>query len=330
MTNSSWPLFKLGLNPYGMTYYLGLQGRGTARQNPNRTGLEGFLKIAEELGAKSLEIFDPWLQEFSGNEFQSLKDRLDQRGITPVVSGGYILEETGHVFRSAQLLEAKTIRFALTNVLSGGRAFRTDWNELRQAVRKKILEIGKTAADAGLMIAIENHQDFTSAELVEFCEMTSGVGITYDTGNSFPVAESPNQFTKTVAPHVIHLQLKDYRVQFTNEGFRLVRCTIGEGAVPFDELFKEIGKHQNQLTAVLEPGALEARHVKLFKEDWWRGYPAKSATELAECLLATQKNSLSDKEDYRTPWEKGEDSKLVDYELQMYRQSFANMKKLGM
>ena len=23
MTNSSWPLFRLGLNPYGMTYYLG-------------------------------------------------------------------------------------------------------------------------------------------------------------------------------------------------------------------------------------------------------------------------------------------------------------------
>ena len=328
--NSSWPLFKLGLNPYGMTYYLGLQGRGTTRQNPNGTGLEGFLKIAEELGAKSLEIFDPWLHEFSGNNFQSLKARLDRQGIIPVISGGFILEETGHVFKSARLLKAKTIRFALTDVLCGGRAFRTEWNELRQTVRRKILEFGKTADDAGLIIAIENHQDFTSAELVEFCEMTPGVGITYDTGNSFPVAESPDQFTKTVAPYVRHLQLKDYRVQFTNEGFRLVRCTIGVGTVPFDELFEEIGKHQNQLTAVLEPGALEARHVKLFREDWWRGYPAKSAAELAECLLATQKNPLADIEDYRTPWEKNEDSKLVDYELQMYRKSFANMKKLGM
>ena len=53
MTNSAWPLFKLGLNPYGMTYYLGLQGRGTSRQNPKGTGLEGFLAIAEELGAHS-------------------------------------------------------------------------------------------------------------------------------------------------------------------------------------------------------------------------------------------------------------------------------------
>ena len=135
MINSSWPLFKLGLNSYGMTYYLGLQGRGTTRQNPNGTGLEGFLKIAEELGAKSLEIFDPWLHEFSGDNFQSLKARLDRQGILPVISGGFILEETGHVFKSARLLKAKTIRFALTDVLCGGRAFRTEWNKLRQAVR---------------------------------------------------------------------------------------------------------------------------------------------------------------------------------------------------
>ena len=195
MTNSSWPLFQLGLNPYGMTYYLGLQGRGTARQNPQGTGLEGFLSIAEELGAHSLELFDPWLQELSDGQLSELKERLNRLSITPVISGGYILDESGHVFRSARMLDAKIIRFALTNVLCGGRAFCKDWDELRQNVRKKILEFGKTVVDAGLMIAIENHQDFTSDELVEFCVMTDGVGITYDTGNSFPVAESPSKFT---------------------------------------------------------------------------------------------------------------------------------------
>ncbi len=29
-----------------------------------------------------------------------------------------------------------------------------------------------------------------------------------------------------------HVHLKDYRVQFTDEGYRLVRCAIGDGAVP--------------------------------------------------------------------------------------------------
>ena len=97
--------------------------------------------------------------------------------------------------------------------------------------------------------------------------MTPEVVITYDTGNSLTVAELPNQFTKTVVPYVRHLQLKDYQLQFPHECLRLVPCTIGVGTGPFDELFEEIGKNQNQLTAVLESGALKARHVKLFRED---------------------------------------------------------------
>ena len=56
-------MLEIGLNPYGLTYVLGLQGRGTPRANPNGRGLEGFIAIAEELGAKTLEIFEPWLAE---------------------------------------------------------------------------------------------------------------------------------------------------------------------------------------------------------------------------------------------------------------------------
>ena len=39
-----------GLNPYGLTYYLGIQAMGTPRANPNGAGLEGFIKLTEELG----------------------------------------------------------------------------------------------------------------------------------------------------------------------------------------------------------------------------------------------------------------------------------------
>jgi hypothetical protein len=183
--------------------------------------------------------------------------------------------------------------------------------------------------DAGAIIAIENHQDFTSAELVEFCEMAPGVGITYDTGNSFPVAEAPLDFTRTVAPYVRHLHLKDYNVQFTTEGFRLVRCAIGDGAVPFPELFSILGEHHREMTAVMEPGALEARHVRLLTPDWWHGYPPKSAPQLAACLLAAQHNRLAEDADYRTPWERETDDELETYELAMIRRSANNMSTLG-
>ena len=55
---------------------------------------------------------------------------------------------------------------------------------------------------------------------------------------------------------------------------------------------------------MLELGALEARHVRLFTADWWHGYPPKPAEELAACLLAAQRNRLADDADWRTPWER--------------------------
>ena len=41
---------RMGLNPYGLTYHLGMQGRGTERANPNPVGLEGFIALATEIG----------------------------------------------------------------------------------------------------------------------------------------------------------------------------------------------------------------------------------------------------------------------------------------
>ena len=52
-------MLEVGLNPYGLTYTLGLQGRGSPRANPKGSGLEGFIAIATELGVTTLEIFEP-------------------------------------------------------------------------------------------------------------------------------------------------------------------------------------------------------------------------------------------------------------------------------
>ncbi|MDW6022581.1 sugar phosphate isomerase/epimerase family protein [Mesorhizobium sp. BAC0120] len=324
-------MLEVGLNPYGLTYFLGLQGRGTPRANPNGRGLEGFIELAEELGARTLEIAEAWLGPLSDAELLALRDRLHRLGMTPVVSSGLHHGDFDICVSAAKALGARLIRFALTPILCGDRAAAGErWPELVANVREKLGAYAPRAAAEGLTIVIENHQDFTSRELVAFCEeFGPGVRIVYDTGNSFPVAEAPLDFTRVIAPHVAYVHLKDYRVQWTDEGIRLVRCAIGDGAVPFKELIAILAEHHPTLPAVLEPGALEARHVRLFTPDWWRGYAPKDARALAACLLAARRNRLPDDADYRTPWERNADHELVDYELAMIRRSAANMRTAG-
>lgn len=322
---------RVGLNPYGLTYLLGLQGRGTGRVNPEGRGLDGFLTLAEELGVRVLEIFDPWLRELDDGSLRELASWLGERNIVPVVSSGVdMMGPMDSAFRSARLLGATTIRLGLTPVLCGARdAWGARWDELGARVREVLAESGPRADDEGFVLAIENHQDFTSAELVEFCESARGIGITFDTGNTFPVGEAPLDFTRVVAPHVRHVHLKDYRVQFTDEGFNLVRCAIGDGAVPFAEMLALLTAERPDLTAVLEPGALEARHVRLLTPGWWRGYQPRPAEDLAACLRAARVNLIPEGEDCRTPWEREADGELETYELDMIRRSAANMRALG-
>jgi 3-oxoisoapionate decarboxylase len=323
--------FALGLNPYGLTYHLGLQGAGGPRANSKGAGLEGFISIAIELGAKALEIYDPWLRALSNDELSALRDRLAALGMTPIVSSGLMMGPFESALRSARGLDAKIIRYGLTSVLCGDRhALGEKWKELVADVRAALADRGPRAFDEGRVLAIENHQDFGSDELAEFCETTRGVGVCFDTGNTFPVAEAPLDFTRRVVTHVRHVHLKDYRIQFTDEGYRLVRCAIGDGAVPLPAMLDILAARNQKLTAVLEPGALEARHVRLLRPEWWNGYPAKSAPALAACLAAARINRLADQADYRTPWERGDDAAISDYELAMIRRSADNMRAFGL
>jgi sugar phosphate isomerase/epimerase len=328
------PNLRVGLNPYGLTYTVGLQGAGSPRANPYATGIEGFLGLANDVGARVVEVYSPWLTDLGADGRRSLGTRLASADIIPVASASLHQESVDTLLQNAVDLGAPTMRLGLSPVLQGDRnAFgAAQWSQKIAEVRSGLAELGPRAAEHGIAVAIENHQDFGSAELLAFCEEAGGdVGITLDTGNAFPVAEAPLPFARAVASRVRHVHLKDYRVQFTDQGYRLVRCVIGEGAVPFREILDLLLADGRSLTAVLEPGALQARHIRLFTPEWWRGYAPKDARALAEVLAAARVNHLPEDEDHRTPWERGSDhEELLAYERNMMLSSAQNMRDLGL
>ena len=321
-----------GLNPYGLTYYLGLQGMGTPRHNPDGKGLEGFIALTEELGGKAIELWEGWFKDMSDAELAALKQRLDALGWKRVLSSGLLQADMDLLLRCANALDATYVRLALTPILCGDRAAAGPrWHELVASVNEKLERYAPMAAAAGVVLLIENHQDFTSRELVALCEEYGpSVRIVFDMANTFPVAESPLDFTRVIAPYVRHCHVKDYRAVIEPDGFRLVRCPSGDGCVPHKQMFDILGEHNSEMIACIEIGALEDRHVKLFTPEWWHGYAPKQAEDLAACLLAVQKNRFEPGEEWHTPWQRNADHELIDYELGQYRKSAANLKALGL
>ena len=322
--------FQIGLNPYGFTHTVGLQGFGTPRANPQGTGLRGFVRIATEINAQCFEFDGRWLAPMKDDEIVALGDELPR---VPRLCSYWLQHVPGETLdeaiRATRAIGGSTIRMHLTPVLEGARAKQgSRWPEMNAHARETLNREARKAADAGLDIAIENHQDFGSNELMALAEEAgANVGIALDTGNPLAVAEDPIAFAKRVAPRIKHVHLKDYVSQFTSEGFRLIRCPIGDGCVPLQEIAETIGA---ELTASIEVGALDVRHVRVFAPDWWEGYPPRPATELCTVLERLKTKRLDDNADYRTPWERHElTPAIVEYELAQLRKSVENLKALG-
>jgi sugar phosphate isomerase/epimerase len=323
----------LSLNPYGLTYTVGLQGLGTARANPAPIGLPGFIALVRELGLRVIELDHRWLAPLDGAALMRLREEL--HGLQPVSSfwlahrAGETLEDA---VRCCTALGATILRFHLTPVLEGGRGRWGDqWHAMLGHARATLRRESSRIADAGLILAIENHQDLGSEELVELSEsLGPHAGICFDTGNAFSVGEDPVPFTRRAAHRIRHVHLKDYVAQFTDEGYRLVRCAIGDGAVPLTEIAAILHAQGTPLAASIEPGALEARHIRLFTSDWWTGYPPRDASELGAMLGRLRARALPDDADYRTPWEKGEEgAALMAYEMAQVLRSVENVRALG-
>ena len=274
-------MFRVGLNPYGLAYTLGMQGAGTARVNDRPMGMAGFIAIARELGAQCIELDGRWLTAMSGDELARVRD--DLAGET-VICSYWLAQREGETLadpiRCTAAIGAGLIRLHLTPVLEGGRAaLGSRWPEMVAHGRSTLRREAARARDAGLALAVEDHQDFGSEELVEMSEEAGdNVGVVFDTGNPFSVGEDPVEFARRAAPRIRHVHLKDYVAQATDEGYRLVRCAVGDGCVPFREIAGVLEAHTSSLTASIEPGALESRHIRLFTADWWTGYPPAHRT----------------------------------------------------
>jgi sugar phosphate isomerase/epimerase len=317
---------KFGLTAYGTVYAMGIHP-GSKRERITALGL---LQMAESYGLQGSEI--PYDILKAGDPDEAAEYARKQGLFINVAAGGFDPTQLSEALKLGKRVGARTVRTVVGGAKFGGdrRHMSGTWQPFLQSVRDSFQQVLESADPAGPYLAVENHQDLASEELLWLCESIASnqFGITLDTGNPLATAEEPVDFFRRMAPYVTNVHLKEYAIYSSEEGYRLVRKPLGQGVIPFPDLLRIFNDVNPNVTLSIEHGALEARHVRVLQEDYWTEYPARSARQLTQLLRFVEDHSRT-KGDWRTPYEKGaEPEDIAAYEMEELHIGIAYLQQL--
>jgi 3-oxoisoapionate decarboxylase len=110
--------------------------------------------------------------------------------------------------------------------------------------------------DAGITLAIENHDRFRAQTLVDIISALDhpNVGICLDTVNSFGALEGPQQVVEMLAPYVVNLHVKEFVIRRVphNMGFVVTGAPAGQGMLDIPWLLQSLQKYQRNFNAIIE------------------------------------------------------------------------------
>ena len=317
---------RIGLAAYGTTFSMGLHPKS------NRPRINAQ-QLMDQVLAANLQGVEIPVSLLKDEDVASVAQAARAQGLfITLAAGGYTIEPLREAIQLGAQLGAETVRTVVGGAKIGGdrRPLAGRWQPFLQDVLAHLKEATAIAEQSGVNLAVENHQDLASEELLWLCESIASArfGITLDTGNPLATAEEPLDYFRRVAPYVKNVHLKDYSLYLSEEGYRLVRCPLGQGGIDFPALFKILSLSCPNVTMSIELGALEARHIRVLADDYWPDYPPRSAAQLAQVLRFVQANAKP-AGDWRTPFEREEPTEdIVAYEQQQLAASLAYLNYL--
>lgn len=311
---------------------------GSAREaglKPDPLDPYDLMQMAADGGLASVEFPPSLLPDTSPECLARCRGRLQELGLKVTVAGGAVkAEDLRNLLPIARQLGAKSIRTVLSGILEGDRRKPPgpEWPRHLERLVEELRKVKSQAEDMGVSVAVENHQDATSDDLVGMCQAVGSpmVGVNLDTGNALAVAEDPLEYARKIVPYLKNVHLKDYWIYPTESGYRLVRCAFGDGVIPFAELFKLFDELSREATCNIENGATTARHIRLLEDYFWEHYPPRPVTGVLAALRIACRQARPTTEDWRTPHERGEPAAArAAYEMEQFRQSVRNAHRLS-
>jgi sugar phosphate isomerase/epimerase len=208
---------KVGIDSYCYHRYFG-EIYPDQKDPEARWTFRDFARRAAELGVDGVSIESCFLESLEPGYLDEVRGILDAAKLDRVLAWGHPdgLEagRNEKAWREMNALIPKARRTGATvmRIVASSLLFRNEPHGPQiEAVAAMLKESVKIAQDQGVVLAIENHIDFTSAEIVEILDRvgSKALRVNFDTGNTLRMMEDPVAAARRLAPYTVATHTKD-------------------------------------------------------------------------------------------------------------------------
>ncbi len=239
---------KIGIDSYCFHRFFG-EVYPEQQQPPKSMTLEDFIEFAKELSVDGVSLESCFIPQREDKGYMAdVKALLDEYNLDRVYAWGHPdgleggkneaeYDEMIKSFEHAKNIGAKVMRVVGSSLMFLHEPHQPQIQRLTQMFRKAV----KIAADYDIKMAVENHIDFTSDEILQLIENVDSpdFGLNFDTGNFLRLLDDPIKGMEKLAKHTYATHIKDLKVQkgvAPDEWFFFSSTPVGEGYVDNQKL----------------------------------------------------------------------------------------------
>lgn len=242
---------KLGIDNYSYHRYFG-EVYDNQKDPGKRMTFKESLERAIELGVDGISLETCFFDRQDEDYLKEVKEILDRGNLESIVAWGHpagleggenteALKDMERHFRTCEILGTNILRIVGSHYGLRNTPHRPQMERLIKMLKEPV----KRAEDRGIILAMENHFDFTCDEMLEIFEAISSdsFGMTLDTGNAFRYGDDPVEAAGKLSKYIHALHFKDVAplADGNPEDWFYFACTaIGRGEVDIPALCRTL------------------------------------------------------------------------------------------
>jgi sugar phosphate isomerase/epimerase len=240
------------------TYSLYLHGIGQAWADfklpwPRQMSTFELFERSVRWGLDGLHLDDGVLENLEESYLEEVRAAAEEKGLYLEYNfsmdlgrqGIGIQHDLAEAIATAQALGADIVKVSMDLIRPrpvAASRFHPDVMTQIKSVASRVKHMAPAAEAAGVKIAVENHCDTFSEEILWLLDQVDNplVGACIDTVNALMVMEDPMAAIENLAPRAFTNHFRDDRIEFQRHGFKLTGTAVGDGDIDIKRAYEII------------------------------------------------------------------------------------------